>query len=1048
MNDLQEERFRRQVDSALSSVRTILENARSPQLAAEVPHTYSDKYALAELLTNTTLAAVLNALEAIGVTRKSLKKLIKWTQKGKTITLRFNSEEACVYDREETREVESSETSTVVKIPILGAFTSTSKVITKVTEFFWKFSLTYQISAFPGTARDEEEVLQRRANATCEVVTLSKVSPRPEMNVPSPFDVILTWLLQRINMSDGIFNFQINRSDPACRTPRRNHEVQGAISFFLSFKTWALAIDSYLAAQLGMQPKGDWDLSVLWTRIFIPTHPLLEKIETSSSTSKQIEAEQSGSKSAALVSLPPHSETASPVLLPPADVNKFLWEQKRSMAEAFDLLSKTLPSKDDPKAQLLTTAEGSLIVLIRHIYHLLEHAMDCIDYIEEMLYSQFQSALGKSVSAADFAVYMRYHYRRLFHRAFEARPFAHSVRQGERDAEGIISIESQLSDGSIASPIITVSRKIAAGTPLAQPMRFAINAATNVEFGGHRYLHGWVNHQFSEDTGQTCTLVARARQFSSFILLVGRIASAEVFDPKAAIVIKNKDELRIPLLMETIPTPKEFRDAIESMSPEQQRFCKAYRAMQLESTLFGLVVIQIRPQLEKLLNLFPDSLTKHVMPTQTILDLFLRLQIPSDLLSFNEELHVATNLSPSTPEERLANVFQNAGAVGETVEQMQQEQLRAVEMKRAEATMKELVAQRKTLRDLEDELVEIDEAHTRIMRSVEKQRDTRSEMRRQDEMMESLSSSSATSLLLSKVSRSKKRFKDSAPRDREIEANIKGPPSSGRGRKSGKANEVAAPSGKPQKQSHMKVKQEEQKAWGGDGPQRGKEGAKHRHRSNAGVENPFYQAASGGEPSESPTTPSLEPPVSDPHLDPQQAIKQEHQEQDQEDAVQVSEGIDFTKFPRELDAKYEQLDEDSALRPTIISIGETWIKKHQKSILASPETTSLHTDLQKAETNQAFDILDALSRSGSLSVDSAELHVIIAATHCFAESLVDTVVQNNVNPIEKVERSTLIVASTLLELGPLEFVKREHHDRLRALFPLLIESDDNAADDE
>jgi hypothetical protein len=33
---------------------------------------------------------------------------------------------------------------------------------------------------------------------------------------------------------------------------------------------------------------------------------------------------------------------------------------------------------------------------------------------------------------------------------------------------------------------------------------------------------------------------------------------------------------------------QEFRDAIESLSPEQQRFAKAIRAMQLESTLFGM----------------------------------------------------------------------------------------------------------------------------------------------------------------------------------------------------------------------------------------------------------------------------------------------------------------------------------------------------------------------------------------------------------------------------------------------------------------------------
>ena len=96
-----------------------------------------------------------------------------------------------------------------------------------------------------------------------------------------------------------------------------------------------------------------------------------------------------------------------------------------------------------------------------------------------------------------------------------------------------------------------------------------------------------------------------------------------MFQPEHALIIQNKDELKIPLILETIPAPQEFRDAIESLSPEQQAFCKAYRKMQLAGSLFAVAVVQIKPQLERLLNLPHDALTKEVKMCQDLMSLFI-----------------------------------------------------------------------------------------------------------------------------------------------------------------------------------------------------------------------------------------------------------------------------------------------------------------------------------------------------------------------------------------------------------------------------------------
>ena len=133
------------------------------------------------------------------------------------------------------------------------------------------------------------------------------------------------------------------------------------------------------------------------------------------------------------------------------------------------------------------------------------------------------------------------------------------------------------------------------------------------------------------------------------------------------------------------------------------------------------------------------------------------------------------------------------------------------------------------------------------------------------------------------------------------------------------------------------------------------------------------------------------------------------------DAEEAAE-MDYTRLPAVLDAKLLAHDADSAVRPTRIDVGEVWTRRAQRALLAKPSSCALGADEQKQEKEKAFDLLDALSRSGDLPFDCAALHVVVAVTHCFDASLMDTVVVKNVNPIEKLEHSSLLLATTVHEL--------------------------------
>ena len=156
-------------------------------------------------------------------------------------------------------------------------------------------------------------------------------------------------------------------------------------------------------------------------------------------------------------------------------------------------------------------------------------------------------------------------------------------------------------------------------------------------------------------------------------------------------------------------------------------------------------------------------------------------------------------------------------------------------------------------------------------------------------------------------------------------------------------------------------------------------------------------------------------------------------------------GLDFTLTPKILDASIELNGEGNALRSTTIKTGPNWVRNRQENLLSIRTTQKLSSDDIKAEKNKAFDLLDALSRSGSLPIAYSDLHVVVAVTHCFDKDVMSTVVCDNVNPIEKLERSTLLLASAVHGVPARELIGdvNELH-RLEKSMQFLIEPAEEA----
>ncbi len=126
-----------------------------------------------------------------------------------------------------------------------------TKVVTTVTEYVWKFEASYEVSAFRGIGSEpaDRTVIYSRS-CTHEIVTGTKNNPRFEAKIHPNVDVDISWVLRHINPVDLGVAFKINREDEKCKTPRRNKDVNDALQSLRALTFWSSTVNWYFSSHL------------------------------------------------------------------------------------------------------------------------------------------------------------------------------------------------------------------------------------------------------------------------------------------------------------------------------------------------------------------------------------------------------------------------------------------------------------------------------------------------------------------------------------------------------------------------------------------------------------------------------------------------------------------------------------------------------------------------------------------------------------------------------------------------------------------------------
>ena len=206
------------IENAALAVKRILDDTRHPKVPSKVAHRYEDKYLFAEYLTRCGAAAQLNALDAMGLGKALLEKLVEASQvRHRVVMLQFSSVESCEFVRKQQRVLEPAydveRTTTISESGVFGASSTkiSSKTKTTVNEFVYKFEVQYELYLSFGSSSADKFVLKEN-RMQVEIATTSENLPHPARVVNAPRLCDVSWLAKHLSSDVSEVQFSINRN--------------------------------------------------------------------------------------------------------------------------------------------------------------------------------------------------------------------------------------------------------------------------------------------------------------------------------------------------------------------------------------------------------------------------------------------------------------------------------------------------------------------------------------------------------------------------------------------------------------------------------------------------------------------------------------------------------------------------------------------------------------------------------------------------------------------------------------------------------------------